>query len=405
MTTRERSKFLLIQRTTTIEDLYRALLLADVVQDRADPETTFVFPRDRYKTIRACEAAQRLVHADSSDIETWQSHARGLPPETWREWTLYYAQVIGRRCALLPAEDEDPLEAHEHFTVGRMSRQGPFPPELMPVNALERHDWVPCWDELQKEALDFLHQVTARRDLAVEGAFNAVLYAASKLALDAATSQIESAGSAYSRLGVYSTHQDKIAWIAAIYSRKLYLDTGDPEARSLVVQATLGSPAPPLELSSIPIDRFLGICDEFADAREAFVRQVGKWTERVANQHTTRERHHELRTVVRDEIIPAMHDFNDRSRTAFGRVLGDIEGKLWGKLGLGAVSAVAFKGLGLPLDAAILAGTTVAAAETAGAVGRDLLVHRGERRRTWTAFCAALNDQLARFRGPEPPSV
>lgn len=217
--------------------------------------------------------------------------------------------------------------------------------------------------------------------------------------IDLCVDELSRSSPDYARIGMLGGSRRQVQWISGLLRERLAYDYQDDATVSAVIDATMGRPQTSCRLQDIPIRRFVDICDSLADARNRFGQEVVRWSSTIAALESPLDRRERLRQIRRDEILPAMEEFNANMRTDLKKIVGAVEGASIAAIAIGGFAAAVCGHYHVPTDGpAVTAASTAALAVTANA-GKRILDRKRETRQTWMAFASALSDEVQRLEG------
>lgn len=383
----------------SLEELYRTSLMAECIHlPNSDLKANDV---EEGRVLQAFLRKGRLQLTDSATLKLWSESIESRQDE-YLTWSKFFAHRI---CEAL-ATGKATVEFHEvghRISFAWDDGSGVYPADLFPRRAMSHiaHFDMRRWDQLEDE---LLHSEPSERfganDMQAEFAISVgPLLANSKLLLDRAIEGLGDAGGPHTRLAVLGTSPAHLRWMLGTYTKGPAYEPNDVASLTNVLDVVLGRPTGKYKLSSIPVDRFLGLSEDLGPAREAFTLQMAKWSETLVEKISPDEQNKRLAALKRNEILPAIEDFNRKTYKSFRSVLGAVSGSDLGKFAVAAFSmgAAVWAGassVGSSPQGAAVAGLAAAASGVAGSAAKYSLEKRAERSRTWMAFADALSDEL-----------
>ena len=217
--------------------------------------------------------------------------------------------------------------------------------------------------------------------------------------LEKVARSLSSSSSGYARIGVLCGDLRQVRWVSGLFRDGTHYDCQDDASVSAVVDASMSHPSSAYRLADIPIERFIDLCDSLTDARRKFGQEVVRWASTIDAIESPEERRRKLREIRRDEIVPAMHEFNADTRTDLKKIIGVVEGASIAALALGGFAAALCGYYHVPIDGPAVAAATAAGLTVAANAGKGILDRKQETRQTWMAFASALSDEVDRL-GP-----
>jgi hypothetical protein len=400
------SKYLWLSNTLSNENLMRALLMAEQIQLNW---VGYKAPnKETNKILETCLDRGRILLLEESTYEEWSNQVRSLK-EDFLTWSIFFAQAMCKAFAQKQV-DVEWHDAGHRISFAWDNGAGVFPSELFPqgevVLALNPLG-VKVYNEID-EHLKINKYYGATEYEADFASSSAPIYTQSKLLLDCSLRYFSENSEPYTRLGILTDSPNQVKWIIGTISAGVEYDCTYPDTSAAVIDAMLGKPSIPYKISDIPIDRFLDICDSLSTSREAFGAQVAKWTDDIASIPAGEERTQKLAKLRRDEIIPAMREFNGQSHKAMRPLLESIAGGQYANLALGAFAAASAYLVGGSFETIAATGIGGAVAGAVGSIGKHYLSNYYERGRSWMALASALTDELDSWNPKElssPPQI
>lgn len=401
-----KSTYLYLTGYVMDEFLRRALIVCDtvVLPWSGAKQVTIPPSRDWDKYWERLLNSERVALLGADSLNRWASEARE-DHENLRRWGEYFADAV------LRAFEADSVDIRWHGDPKLAyiwdNGKGHFPPNFIGERMADMYEQTSTMMDIGTAAMieDRLRPYEKilkrkRHHSPLRGAtLSAHRRTGELLILCRAMTELSASSPPYARLGLLGQSYQQVKWITGIGAAGIEYNTLDQNQIGTVLSAALPQPSMACRLTDIPYDRFLDICDQLGEARSSFAQHVSRWASDLSSIEHAAERTEYIRKLRRDEIVPAMEQFNSEARTDIKKVLGAVSGDQWTGLALGAIAAGVCLLYGLPIDPAT-AFVSTAAVGAAGSVAKDMIERKHKNRRTWTAFAAALSDEIGRFGDP-----
>lgn len=401
---RSTSSYLYVRNSYSTEQIMRALLLSDQIRilwsgrdyadrgdlDRVEPliECGRLVLLDElavgrwfdaaeadptYLPAWHCYFAQRFLQAaEAGSVDVlverdgmWPSRPKGRlidtgelmvpPPLLGRDGPIRYPSLDGRICSLKAATQLDPLSQSLQAAI---------------LEALPSPYSIVAWDEIHDRACEVLTLEQALRD-------------------------VEASADDYAHLGVLGYDRRQVQWIAGLLQDRTDFDCQNDRSVSAVMDSAMSHR---FSLTQVPMDRFIDLCDSLAVGRSMFTQKVMGWSSAVAAVDSDPERWEKLRQIRRDEIVPAMRQFNEDAQTNMRKIVGDITGAQVANVILGGIAAAICVCYQAPIDETVVPAAKIAALGAVSNVAKSMWDRKQKSRRTWMAFASALSDEAERLR-------
>lgn len=378
------SRFLWMSDRFSKEQLMRALLVADKIR----------FPRSSISSesalIETCLERGKIEIFPYGSEKRWFREVEGKQQEIY-EWSKYFSEKM----CLSFAANKVVIELHEarhRIAWARDDGSGMFPNTLFP-----RGDFftsptfdMNLWDQLEEE---FRQNSFGASSMAADYAINvAPSLAMDRLLINIAMDEFAEEIEPYTRLGLIAKDDNHLNWLVGTACQGTAFEPVAETTLHSIITTMLGESGKRDTLENIPIDRFLDLCDELSTARSDFSLNLARWSDALARL-PLQDRDRELAAIRRDEIIPAMMEFNNKGLIASKKILKAISGDHVGKTLLAVMSVASGLVTGAVSSPAIGGAFAAIGAGIAGTVIKDVLNERAQKSKSWTAFSNALNSE------------
>ncbi len=385
MSVKNPSRFLWMCDRFSKEQLMRALLMADKIR----------FPTSSISSqsslIEACMERGRIEIFPYGAEKRWFREVEGKQQEIY-EWSKYFSEKI---CISFAAK-RVVIELHEarhRIAWAWDDGSGMFPDTLFP-----RGDFVSSpqfdmdlWDQLEDELRQNSFGASA---MAADYAVNvAPSLAKDRLLINIAMDEFAEETEPYTRIGLIARDDNQLNWLVGTACQGTAFEPVADTTLHSIITTMLGDTGKRNSLGDIPIDRFLDLCEELSSARNDFSINLARWSDTLARL-PLQDRDRELAAIRRDEIIPAMMDYNDKGQIASKKVLKAISGEHVGKTLLAVMSVASGLVTGALSSPTIGGAFAVIGAGIAGSVIKDILNEKAQKTKSWTAFSQALNSEF-----------